>query len=177
MALFAWETLRQAAHLTQSANHRKLEQAAAHLPQQKTAKRARATFPARVARGVNKLAPFRPNAPARTTRGSASAAERRLCLRPQRFQYVVTFAQTAGEHHAVFMMSDVMEVDRGMVRLLEPEVGSEPSAPFHTIRRLLLMCILFNHALQLGSENELDEEWQSVEEMLRAGDAQPDQAT
>jgi hypothetical protein len=75
-------------------------------------------------------------------------------------------------HSSERVVVDIMEVDNGAVRLREPELGSEPSVPFHTARRLLQMCIFFNDAFQLGSESKLEDDWQMVEKALRSSDSQ-----
>jgi hypothetical protein len=75
-------------------------------------------------------------------------------------------------HSSERVMVDIMETDGGVVRIREPTIGSEPSVPFHTARRLLQICIFFDDAFQLGFKDELECEWEAANEALRESDSQ-----
>ncbi len=76
---------------------------------------------------------------------------------------------SAFAHSAELILPEIIEKDKGGFRLKEPQIGSEPSAPMHLTRRLLLLGIFLNEICKLGFKKQLDEEWRALEEAFKTG--------
>ncbi len=72
-------------------------------------------------------------------------------------------------HSAEMILPEFVAKGKGGFHIIQPELGSEESAPMHLTRRLMLIGIFLNQLCALGYDQLLKDEWNAMDEAFKAG--------